>query len=217
MAFENAYWPEANVTAFIMIIHDEVTQGNINTAANITPSKWTDIISEVLFACRGYNYSVKQLKGKFTRIKAKWKKYNTLLISDSGFRWDDANDMANPNDSILRRKSCPHYRELTTIFAPHEDGLLGRFNDEGFGETVPLSPAVISAEYSCEMDNEMVELELDPETMATIDMCMQKLMEMPDLPPDIYCTACRKFEKPVCRRIFLAMKPELRRDYIESL
>ncbi|KAG8380480.1 hypothetical protein BUALT_Bualt06G0019700 [Buddleja alternifolia] len=90
--------------------------------------------------CLVQMYTVKQLQGKFTRLKVKWKKYYNLLNSQTGMGWDDANNMvtgteeqwarwleANPRDASLRRNGCPHYQELTTIFAPYTatEGWLG--------------------------------------------------------------------------------------------
>ncbi|KAG8384226.1 hypothetical protein BUALT_Bualt04G0095900 [Buddleja alternifolia] len=213
-------------------------------------------------------YTVKQLQGKFTRLKVKWKKYYNLLNSQTGMGWDDATNMvtgtkeqwarwleANPRDASLRRNGCPHYRELTTIFAPHtatggmtrastqpqmprgarrqrEDAFLGGgspslvddneaegSDNSTFPQTQPIfsqgfyhpggsssrqrmggKRAAVSTLNTWERFTKKVSFGCYPTATTTIEMCINKLNEIPDLPEQEYA-ACKKLEYHVRRRM----------------
>ncbi|KAG8373190.1 hypothetical protein BUALT_Bualt12G0145300 [Buddleja alternifolia] len=281
---DDAHWSSETIAAFVSIMYDEVIQGNL-VGANFTNAKWTNIYMKMQNVCPLQVYTVKQLQGKFTRLKVKWKKYYNLLNSQTGMGWDDATNMvtgteeqwarwleANPRDASLRRNVCPHYRELTTIFAPHtatggmarastqppmprgarrqrEDAFLGRGSpslvddNEEEGSDNSTSPqtqpvfsqgyyhpggstsrqrkggerAVVSALNTWECFTEKVSSGCDPTATTTVEMCIDKLNEIPDLPEQEFYAACKKLEDPVRRRMFLKIPPNRRRGYLDSL
>ncbi|KAG8367501.1 hypothetical protein BUALT_Bualt16G0078500 [Buddleja alternifolia] len=281
---EDANWHTESLTSFIMIMHDEVLQGNL-VGANFTKSKWTDIHLKMQQACPRIQFTVKQLQGKFTRLKAKWKRYHILLTSQTGLGWDDQTHkvvgtdeqwaswlLAHPHDSGMRKKGCLHYRELTTIFLPYTaTGRLARAStmapapgvgrrenvgvtslgneiedEESRSGTPPRTQsihthtqslrytnmtntigttsrarkggegAVLSAIKEWEKCSEKLSAGCDPKSITTVELCIDTLKEMPNIPPSLFYSACAKFEDPVRRRIFLAMPPDLRRGYIEE-
>ncbi|KAK6148296.1 hypothetical protein DH2020_019208 [Rehmannia glutinosa] len=57
----------------------------------------------------------------------------------------------------------------------------------------------------------------DPLAITTVELCIQRLMEIPDLPSDLFYIACIKLEDPTRRRIFLVMDSRFRRGYIENM
>ncbi|KAG8379724.1 hypothetical protein BUALT_Bualt07G0119200 [Buddleja alternifolia] len=265
---DDAHWSSETIAVFVSIMYDEVIQGNL-VGANFTNAKWTNIYMKMQNVCPLQVYTVKQLQGKFTRFKVKWKKYYNLLNSQTGMGWDDATNMvtgteeqwarwleANPRDASLRRNGCPHYRELTTIFAPHtatggmarastqppmsrgarrqrEDAFLGRGSpslvddNEEEGSDNSTSPqtqpvfsqgyyhpggsssrqrkggerAVVSALNTWERFTEKVSSGCDPTATTTVEMCIDKLNEIPDLPEQEFYAACKKLEDPVRRRM----------------
>ncbi|KAG8390979.1 hypothetical protein BUALT_Bualt01G0140100 [Buddleja alternifolia] len=209
---DDAHWSSETIAAFVSIMYDEVIQGNLVganfTNANQTGMGWDDATNMV------------------TGTEEQWA------------RWLEP----NPRDASLRRNGCPHYQELTTIFEPHtatggmarastqppmprgarrqrEDAFLGRGspslvddNEEEGGER-----AVVSALNTWERFTEKVSSGCDPTTTTTVEMCIDKLNEMPDLPEQEFYAACKKLEDPVRRRMFLKIPPNRRRGYLDSL
>ncbi|GER36017.1 F-box family protein [Striga asiatica] len=197
---ESARWPPANTSAFVTaIVHNGVTAGIVG------PTMWDNITSHMLHSCPGYNYSTKQLKGKFYRLKSEWKKYHTLLKSDPRFEWDDFRGIvigspdcwarrlaANPKDAVLRRRRCPHYRDLTAIF------------DEGFGENEPLVHSFTEVSRSLSQ-------EVESSGPSYVREAITRLESMQDLPNKVFCVAMTKFEDPFWCQIFSLITTEERR------
>lgn len=94
---DHPLWPKPNETAFIGLMHVEVIKGNA-IVHKFSPGQWLDLMVKISEACPGYNCTVKQLQGKSNSLKFKWKKDHRLLISDTGFGWDDVNNLVMGSD-----------------------------------------------------------------------------------------------------------------------
>ncbi|XP_031406941.1 uncharacterized protein LOC116215385 [Punica granatum] len=117
-------WPLENELAFIQILLEKIKQmGNISFKRAI----WSEMDGE-LYAAAGERYGVEKLRGKFNRLRKKYREFSEL-IAHNHVVWDRAsNKVLAPEDvwmkfflkgksyKAFRKRGCDHYELLGQIF-----------------------------------------------------------------------------------------------------
>ncbi|KAK4803587.1 hypothetical protein SAY86_003404 [Trapa natans] len=117
-------WPMENELAFIHILLGKLKQsGNISFKRAI----WSEMDNE-LFTVVGERYGVEKLRGKFNRLRKKYREFSELISHDHVV-WDHAsNKVLAPEDvwsnfclrgksfKAFRKRGCDHFDLLGQIF-----------------------------------------------------------------------------------------------------
>ncbi|XP_018719187.2 L10-interacting MYB domain-containing protein-like [Eucalyptus grandis] len=114
---ENAYWTAEDVETFCKLCVEQINKGN--RPATNKRDGWTIIINK-FEELRGKKYDKTKMKSKWDNLKEEWKRWRTLVYSETGLGWDprkktiDASDewweskiQANPKVKVFRMKGIP--------------------------------------------------------------------------------------------------------------
>ncbi|XP_012858641.1 PREDICTED: uncharacterized protein LOC105977806 [Erythranthe guttata] len=86
---ENAQWPFSSEEMLVQVCYDSYLQGQLLTTT-FSSFVWGTICEELNKRTEHkYQYSVKQCKQKFNRIRAQWKLYYRLLNQETGYGIDE--------------------------------------------------------------------------------------------------------------------------------
>lgn len=87
-------WPANNELAYLQILHDRV---KLLGASSLKKMVWNEI-DEELFDSIGERYGEQKLKGKFNRLRRKFREFS-VLIQHVGVSWDPVlNKVTAPED-----------------------------------------------------------------------------------------------------------------------
>ena len=92
-----AVWGPTIEKIYIDILVDEVNKGNQRNGL-FQPKVWKVILNEVNQRC-GQNFSVKQIKQKFHRLRMKHRIFSEL-IQQTGFGWDAETNTVTAEDVL---------------------------------------------------------------------------------------------------------------------
>ena len=92
-----AVWGPTIEKIYIDILVDEVNKGNQRNGL-FQPKVWKVILNEVNQRC-GRNFSVKQIKQKFHRLRMKHRIFSEL-IQQTGFGWDAETNTVTAEDAV---------------------------------------------------------------------------------------------------------------------
>ncbi|KAJ4830427.1 hypothetical protein Tsubulata_032913, partial [Turnera subulata] len=123
---EDAVWGAAVEKLYIDILVDHVNKGDM-IGGQFSTKVWQEILEE-LNVKSARNYTKKQVKQKYNRLRAKHRIFSNLLQT-TGFGWDPVTNTVIAEDSVwrgyiqrvkdvaqFRRKGCDHYELLGVIF-----------------------------------------------------------------------------------------------------
>ncbi|CAA0810589.1 Unknown protein [Striga hermonthica] len=118
-----------NKKFFVDIMLEEVLEGNC-VGGKFTHQQWVQMTEKLNTTCpRKYQYNIKQVESKYKRLKTNWTRFYNVKNNAMGLGWDSVRGVIysdedawknwtdrNDQDRDLKKKSCLHYEELTTIF-----------------------------------------------------------------------------------------------------
>ncbi|KAM6553770.1 hypothetical protein CsatB_014532 [Cannabis sativa] len=154
-------WGSTIEKIFIDIMVDEVNKGNMKNG-QFSSNLWKKILEDL--QCKSKrNYSMKQVKQKFNRLRTKYREFNELR-KHTGFGWDGPTQTvvapdeiwenylrAHPKAAIYRKKGCDHYVLLELIFS--KSTASGKFH-----RSAALGPPNTDDEKEIENDSERIGL-----------------------------------------------------------
>ncbi|GAU46935.1 hypothetical protein TSUD_85350 [Trifolium subterraneum] len=123
---DSTLWPDLVTKAFIDIMVDEVTKGNMPNGVFYTGT-WTSMTTR-LNSITNRSYEKEQLKAKFHRLRAMFVEFYSLL-QNTGFRWNAETNTVTASEEVwqnylkahgkasqFQKKGCDHYKLLEIIF-----------------------------------------------------------------------------------------------------
>ncbi|KAL3726311.1 hypothetical protein ACJRO7_031234 [Eucalyptus globulus] len=119
---EKTYWTAEDVETYCKLCVEQIDKGNRPTTNK--RDRWTIIINK-FEKLRGKKYDKTQMKSKWDNLKEEWKRWRTLVYSETRLGWDprkktiDMSDewweskiQANPKVKAFRTKGIPHDLEV---------------------------------------------------------------------------------------------------------
>lgn len=94
---DSKIWPDLLTKAFIDIMVDEVTKGNMPNGV-FHSRTWTSMTAR-LNAATNRSFSVKQLKQKMHRLRAMHREFS-LLLQHTGFGWDAETNTVTASEEV---------------------------------------------------------------------------------------------------------------------
>ncbi|XP_039155810.1 L10-interacting MYB domain-containing protein-like [Eucalyptus grandis] len=163
---EKAYWTVEDVETFCKLCVEQIDKGN--RPATNKRDGWTIIINKFK-ELRGKKYDKIKMKSKWDNFKEEWKRWRTLVYSETGLGWDprkktiyasdewwESKIQANPKVKVFRTKGIPPDLEVlldrmfTGITWNHAQGLCV---DENIDATQPnIDDAIGSTDDNLECD-----------------------------------------------------------------
>ncbi|CAA0821597.1 Unknown protein [Striga hermonthica] len=124
-----AKWSAENEYRLISLMLDQIILGNC-TGQKFKTCHWMEIQKQLNNACGPEQaYEITQITSKHDRLKVQWRRFHTMLTTETGFGWESSTGKitggedvwgrwitGHPKDGEMKKKVCLHYRELTTIF-----------------------------------------------------------------------------------------------------
>ncbi|KAL3726343.1 hypothetical protein ACJRO7_031262 [Eucalyptus globulus] len=114
---EKAYWTVEDVETFCKLCVEQIDKGN--RPATNKRDGWTIIINKFK-ELRGKKYDKIKMKSKWDNLKEEWKRWRTLVYSETGLGWDprkktiyasdewwESKIQANPKVKVFRTKGIP--------------------------------------------------------------------------------------------------------------
>ncbi|KAB1210020.1 hypothetical protein CJ030_MR6G023569 [Morella rubra] len=94
-------WPPRHIRILINLLVHEVTKGKMNNG-QIGRHSWKRITSN-LEAQANHAYSLKQVKGKFNRLRILHREFSTLLRDPTGFGWDPETNTVTASEEAWQK------------------------------------------------------------------------------------------------------------------
>ncbi|KAK8631744.1 hypothetical protein V6N13_028524 [Hibiscus sabdariffa] len=139
-------WPKANEVTLIQILVGKVREGKLQSST-FKKEVWAEINNEMHEAI-GVDYGIDRLKGKFNRLRIKYRHFSEL-IGHTGVKWDVTSNTVHASQDIwegffkknkefkkFKKQGCEDYELLGKIFnTTTATGKLQQLSTED-----PLSP-----------------------------------------------------------------------------
>ncbi|GMI94093.1 hypothetical protein HRI_003078600 [Hibiscus trionum] len=132
-------WPKANEVALVQLLVGKVREGKLQSST-FKKEVWSEINSEICDAI-GVDYGIDKLKGKFNRLRTKYRHFSEL-IGHTGVKWDMTSNIVHASQDIweeffkFKKQGCEDYELLGEIFnTTTATGKLQQLSTED-----PLSP-----------------------------------------------------------------------------
>ncbi|CAL5213456.1 unnamed protein product [Lathyrus oleraceus] len=123
---DSKLWPDFVTKAFIDIMVDEVTKGNMPNDV-FHKRTWTSMTTK-LSSMTNRSFKIVQLKAKMHRLRAMYREFYSLL-QNIGFGWNTETNTVTASEEVWRnylkvhdkasqfqKKGCDHYKLLDMIF-----------------------------------------------------------------------------------------------------
>ena len=94
---ESKLWPDSVAKAFIDIMVDEVTKGNMSNG--VFHSRTWNTITTKLNSITNRSYKKEQLKAKMHRMRAMYREFS-LLLQHTGFAWDAETNIVTAGEEV---------------------------------------------------------------------------------------------------------------------
>ncbi|GAU12508.1 hypothetical protein TSUD_377590 [Trifolium subterraneum] len=152
---DSTLWPDLVTKAFIDIMVDEITKGNMPNGMFHTGT-WTSMTTR-LNSITNCSYKKEQLQEKMHRLRAMFHEFYSLL-ENTGFGWNEETNTVTASEEVwqnylkthdkasqFQKKGCGHYKLLEIIFNKNKE-------TEGFYHSSTQDPPNINKEN--ELDNQ---------------------------------------------------------------
>ncbi|KAK8599016.1 hypothetical protein V6N13_076958 [Hibiscus sabdariffa] len=119
-------WPKANEVTLIQILVGKVREGKLQSST-FKKEVWAEINNEMHEAI-GVDYGIDRLKGKFNRLRIKYRHFSEL-IGHTGVKWDVTSNTVHASQDIwegffkknkefkkFKKQGCEDYELLGEIF-----------------------------------------------------------------------------------------------------
>ncbi|MCH89116.1 F-box family protein, partial [Trifolium medium] len=128
---DSTLWPDLVTKAFIDIMVDEVTKGNMPNGV-FHQETWTSMTTR-LNSITNCSYTKEQLQEKMHRLRAMFHEFDSLL-ENTGFGWNEETNTVTASEeawqnylkthdkaSEFQKKGCAHYKLLEIIFNKNKE------------------------------------------------------------------------------------------------
>ncbi|KAI5427050.1 hypothetical protein KIW84_032470 [Lathyrus oleraceus] len=219
---DSKLWSDFVTKAFIDIMVDEVTKGNMPNGV-FHNRTWTSMTTK-LNSITNQSFKARQLNAKMHRLWAMYHEFYSLL-QNTRFGWDTETNTVTASEEVwinylkvhdkasqFQKKGCDHYKLLEIIFNKNNAiGVLHHSSTQdppNKDEENELDNQYLnngSASHVC-VDNDSSDDDLHE--VEHITHSGKRQVQMEDIPHDAYGKALEKFMNPDWREVFIAMSVE---------